>query len=197
MPTFPSTPKPASCKIRSTSPAYVSTAQSLRQVVSSRNAHRWAFELAYPPMTRDQYAVLWAFLNDQQGRAGSFDFVLPEHAARGSMAGTPLVNGAAQTGKTITTDGWTASRSGVLKAGDFIRIGDDLKTYQVTADVNSDSAGEAVIPINTPLAAVPADNDAVIADSQFRCALVDDANDTSISTELHYVLKIELLEVLY
>lgn len=194
---FPSSPKPNSCKIRSMSPTNVTTAHSLRQVVSSRGVHRWGIELVYPPMTREQFAPLWAFLNDQQGRAGSFGFVLPEHAAQGSLSGAPLVNGADQTGRSLLTDGWTPDAAGVLKAGDFIRIGDDYKTYMVTADVDADSSGEATIPLNTPLHAVPSNDAAIVADSQFRCGLTDDNVDASISDVLHYGLTIELLEVLY
>ncbi|MEE4292302.1 MAG: hypothetical protein V2J13_11205, partial [Cycloclasticus sp.] len=76
-------------------------------------------------------------------------------------------------------------------------IGDDLKTYQVTADVDSDASGEATIPINTPLQSSPADNAGIYADSQFRCALADDDIDAMVSTELHYGLTLQLLEVLY
>jgi len=197
MSTFPTTPKPASCKIRSTSPSFVSTAHSLRQIVSSRNAHRWSVELKYPPMTRAAFAPLWAFLNDQQGRVGSFNFTLPEHAALGTLAGTPVVLGDSQTGKTLLTDGWTPNELGVLKAGDFIRIGDDYKTYQVTEDVDADADGDADIPLNAPLAASPSDSDAITADTRFRMALADDNIDVDISTVLHYGLKIQLLEVLY
>ncbi len=197
MAVFPSSPKPSSAKVRSVSPNFVSTAHSLRQVATTRNAHRWGIELKFPPMTRDEFAPIWAFLTDLQGRLNSFSYVLPEHAARGSMPGTPLVNGADQTGKTLTTDGWTVSQSGVLKAGDFIRIGDDLKTYMVTADVDSDGSGEATVPLNTPLQASPDDDAAITADSQFNCALADDNADVSISTALHYGLTLQFIEVLY
>jgi len=197
MSTFPTAPKPASCKIRSASPSFVSTAQSLRQVVSSRNAHRWSLELVYPPMTRATFAPLWAFLNDQQGRVGSFNFTLPEHAPLGTLAGTPAVLGASQTGKELLTDGWTPNSIGVLKAGDFFRIGSDYKTYQVTEDVDADADGEADIPLNVPLASVPSDSDLITADSRFRLSLADDNIDVDISTVLHYGLTIQLLEVLY
>lgn len=197
MPAYPSSPKPSSCTIRSSSPTYVSTAQNLRRTVSSRNAHRWAFELKYPPMTRAEFAPLWAFLVDQQGQAGAFDFVLPEHSPLGSVNGTPLVYGAGQTGKTLLTDGWTHSYPRVLQAGDFIRIGSDYKTYMVTADADSDEDGSASISLNTPLAAIPDDDAAVFADSQFRCSLNEDDLDTDLTVALHYGLTIQLIEVLF
>lgn len=197
MSTFPSTPKPASAKIRSISPTYVSTAQSLRQVVSSRNAHRWAIELDFPPKTRAAFAPLWAFVIAQRGRSGSFDFVLPEHAPHGSWAGTVQVDGAAQTGTSINLKGFTAAQIGVAKAGDFVRFAGSYKTYMVTADANSDASGKAAVSLNTPLVASPADSAAVYTDCKFRCAVADDNFDAEISTALHYGCKIQLMEVLY
>jgi hypothetical protein len=126
MSTFPSTPKPSSAKIRSNSPTFVSIAHNLRQVVSTRNAHRWGIELDFPPMKRADFAALWAFIVGQRGRAGSFDITLPQHAARGSWAGTPRVDGAGQTGRTIQLKGFTPSQPGVVKAGDFVRFSENL-----------------------------------------------------------------------
>ena len=197
MSTFPSSPAPKSAKIKSVSPTFVSNAQSLRQVVSTRNAHRWAVELDFPPMRRATFAPLWAFITAQRGRSGSFDFVLSAHAPQGSWLGTVLVDGAAQVGTTINLKGFTASQTGVAKAGDFVRFAGSYKTYMVTADSNSDADGKASISINTPLCASPADAAAVYTDCQFRCSLADDNTDTEVSTDMTYDFKVQLMEVLY
>jgi hypothetical protein len=197
MSTFPSSPKPSSAKVRSISPTFVSTAQNLRQVVSSRNAHRWAVELSFPPMKRVDFAPLWAFIVAQKGRAGSFDFVLPEHAPRGTWEGTPLVDGAGQTGTVINLKGFAVSKTGVAKAGDFVRFAGSYKTYMVAADANSDSAGKAALHINTTLVASPANSAAVSYDRKFRCALADDNADTDLSSDMFYAFKVQMMEVLY
>lgn len=101
----------------------------------------------------------------------------------GAHGGTPLVNGASQTGTSLITDGWTASTA-VLKAGDVITIADvysvgrrsprrstgDLQQFVVTADATSDAGGDLTISIspgidatggNATVDAVPADDAAI------------------------------------
>ena len=78
----------------------------------------------------------------------------------GNYGGTPRVNGANQSGGSLITNGWTASITNLLTAGDVftvaavnainpqnrISIG-ELANFVVTANVNSDSGGNATIPI--------------------------------------------------
>jgi hypothetical protein len=84
---------------------------------------------------------------------------------RGTATGTPLTNGADQSGSELVTDGWTGSVTGILKEGDIITLGSSSADYTysvnpgnlltnegvaqfvVTADVDSDSSGNATIPI--------------------------------------------------
>ncbi len=78
----------------------------------------------------------------------------------GALGGTPLVNGASQTGTSLVTDGWTAAAATRLKKGDVIQIAGvkDINpmSYQsvrrlsdqvVTADTASDGSGNMTIPI--------------------------------------------------
>lgn len=195
MDTLPSiTPK--SAVIKSHVQNMVSVAQSLRRVVSSRGGQRWQIEMEYPPMTRDEAAALWTFLNALSGRYTAFYFNLPFHSARGTMLGAPVVSGADQVGKNVMTSGWPASSPGLLRVGDFIRFDGRYKTYQVTADVSSDSEGNATIPIFPALQESPADEVSVIADSRFCCSLTSDTQEVSINSLLHYGLSISMVEVL-
>lgn len=94
----------------------------------------------------------------------------------GINSGTPLVNGASQTGSTIVTDGWTASQTGILKAGDLITFAGvyavnpvppnitigtgaaNLQTFRVTADANSDSGGNVSIAISPAISLTGVNN---------------------------------------
>ena len=76
---------------------------------------------------------------------------------RGTIAGTPLVNGASQTGNTLTIDGCTVGTT--LLAGDFFSVNSELK--MVTADVTADGAGAMSITFEPPLRSSPADNAAL------------------------------------
>lgn len=83
----------------------------------------------------------------------------------GALGGSGLVNGTIADGATtVTTDGWTASVTGLLKAGDVITFNGVrgvnpqsyvstgmLKEFVVTADVNSNGSGQATIPISPPI----------------------------------------------
>lgn len=77
----------------------------------------------------------------------------------GAYAGAGVVNGANQTGASLSTNNWTGSVTGLLNAGDVITIAGvnainpknrqstgQLQNFVVTAAVNS-SAGAATIPI--------------------------------------------------
>ncbi len=78
----------------------------------------------------------------------------------GTQGGAGKVNGAGQTGSSLVTNGWTASITNLLRAGDMITLGGvnninpqsrqstgQLANFVVTANVNSDGAGNATIPI--------------------------------------------------
>lgn len=86
--------------------------------------------------------------------------LVPTHTV-GDYGGTPLSNGVDQTGASIITDGWTASKTGLLKKGDTIQFAGvfeinpvtyestgRLQSFVVTADVDSDAGGNATIPIS-------------------------------------------------
>lgn len=83
-------------------------------------------------------------------------------ATLGAGGGTPLVNGADQTGSTIVTDGWPNSTM-VLKAGDLITFAGVTLVYDVTADGTSDGSGNLTISINPPIfsGGSPANNAAI------------------------------------
>ena len=101
----------------------------------------------------------------------------------GTQGGTPLVNGASQSGASLITDGWSNSITNVLRAGDIFTIAGvysvnaitkqtlaRLKQFVVTAAVNSDGSGNATLSISPSIVAsgtaqnvsnVPADNAAI------------------------------------
>jgi hypothetical protein len=106
-----------------------------------------------------------AFLTALNGREGTFLMGDPlKSTPRGVATGTPLVNGASQSGKTLVTDGWTATITGILKAGDWIQIGTGSVTqlYKIVQDANSNGAGQATLEIWPRLRSAPADNAAII-----------------------------------
>jgi len=129
---------------------------------------RWFGKATWEVLNNDQWRELEGWIARLAGAAGRFYFG-PLHAAtpRGIGTGTPLVAGASQTGRTLVTDGWTASQTGILKRGDYISFdsgtGRELKI--VTADANSDGLGQATLSIMPPIRYSPSDNATITVNS--------------------------------
>jgi len=73
--------------------------------------------------------------------------------ANGSGLGSPKVNGNDQSGTSLMTYGWTASETGVMKAGDCFTVPGVDVLFRVTADVDADGSGLATITIEPPIVA--------------------------------------------
>jgi hypothetical protein len=103
------------------------------------------------------------YTRGRMGTAAGFEWYIDQNCRThtvGPLGGTPLVNGASQTGASLVTDGWTASAAARLKAGDIFTIADvyavnpvsgdnlpDLAQFVVTADTSSNGSGAATLPI--------------------------------------------------
>lgn len=132
------------------------------------------------------------YLSGEMGRSIGFDWSMDQNVyvhTVGTISGTPLVNGASQSGSSIITDGWTAGD--VLNAGDVISFVSSTTpvnslnpaSYQstgqpaqfvVTATTTADGSGNMTIPVapaivgpasSTPqfqnVTNLPADNTAI------------------------------------
>jgi hypothetical protein len=191
---FPISPAPRSVRVRSITPTLVSVSHSLKRQARSVGAQRWALTLAFAPMRRDDFAPVWAFLVAQRGQFGTFTYALPGHERRGTWAGTPLVKGASQTGRSVLTDGFSVGAT--VKAGDFVKFSGHSKIYLVTADATADGSGNLTLAIEPALVTSPADNDPILSSGfSFTVALASDAQEYDLAPGLIYGnLEIELVE---
>lgn len=135
----------------------------------------WRQELSFGALLPAEQAALEALLANLEGMGGRVALpMFHRRTPRGVATGTPLVAGADQGGKSLVTDGWTTSTTGILLAGDFIGVGGYL--YMVTADADSDSGGAATLAISPPLRSAPVDNAEITVDSPtYTAMLADDA----------------------
>lgn len=114
---------------------------------------------------QDSSLVAEQYRNGQMGKGLGFDFGMDQninvHTVGNHAGSTPLVFGAGQVGTTVSTDGWAAGTTGVLKQGDIITFagvnsvnpetGQDtgeLAQFNVLFDVSADPFGAAVIPLS-------------------------------------------------
>lgn len=147
--------------LKDTSIRYTESPFDLTKKVYANAGKRWKAQVALPAMTITNGRIWEAFFLSLNGMEGTF-WLGPtlDKTARGVATGTPLVNGASQSGQSLVSDGWTVSQTGILKAGDWLQVGNYL--YKVLQDVDSDVGGNATIDIWPSLAkAVPSDNDAI------------------------------------
>lgn len=131
-------------------------------------------------------AIAEQYLKGTMGRASGFQWAMdqncPTHTV-GALGGTPLVNGAAQSGASLITDGWTAAVATRLKQGDVFTLAGvfgvnpqsrqstgDLQQFVATADAASDGSGNLTVSISPSITisgayqtvtAAPADNAAI------------------------------------
>ena len=102
-------------------------------------------------------------------------------SANGGGGGTPLVNGADQSGTSLVTDGWTASAANRMKSGDCFTVAGVTTLFRAVSDVASDGSGNATITITPPIVvgSSPANNAALTIASASLTAIVLDYNQAS------------------
>lgn len=167
--TFPLTPpaSPGPRSFRLGKDSVVGLHQSpfdLSEQVQRHAGERWRLSVNLPAMKRPQAEEWIGFLVSLNGMEGTFLQGDPAGATpRGIASGTPLVDGAAQTGPVLDTKGWTASQTGILKRGDWLQLGSasSARLHKVLADADSDGAGLAALDIWPRLRASPADSDPI------------------------------------
>jgi len=118
-------------------------------------------------------------INRAQREKTVWDIRHPHYAANfGAYGGSPLVFGAGQTGANINIDGAAASITNWARDGDLIKFAGLQLLYDVIANVSTDSAGAATIPIHPPIfvGGSPADNAVVSIDPNtffFKAVVID------------------------
>ena len=121
-----------------------------QQQVFEHEGAQWSTTMTLPPMKKDNASIWLAFFLSLRGRRGTFKLGdQDKKTIQGTATGTILVNGASQTGNQVALDGFTASRSNVFKAGDYIQINSYL--YMVIEDVSANGSGEANVKIEPAL----------------------------------------------
>lgn len=125
-------------------------------------------EVTLPPMQMNDGMDVAGWIFSLMGKKGSFLLGDPINTApRGVSGGTPLVDGAAQSGLVLNIKGLPLSTMGVYKRGDWMQLGSgaDTHLHMFMADVSSDGSGLAAADIWPQLRASPADGAAVVVNN--------------------------------
>lgn len=171
-----------------------------KQQVVSHDGARWEAEISLPPMSRQNAEAWLGWLLSLRGQVGTFLMGDPAGATpMGEAGGTPLVNGASQTGSSLVVDGATPSQSSWLRAGDYFQLGSaaSSKLYKVTQDVVTDGGGSATLEIWPNLRSSPSDNDALTvtgAKGLFRSSRKD--VEWSVNEAMQYGVTFPVIEAI-
>ena len=162
--TFPTQTGVASVEITATDIVSISESPfTLAQQVVRHAGARWSATIRIPPVKRSDSEYWNSFLLRLRGQFGTFLLGDPNAATpRGSAAsaaGTPVVNGANQTGNELAIDGLPVSATGYLLAGDYIQLGSGstARLYKVLEDVDTNGSGQATLNLWPDLRSSPAD----------------------------------------
>lgn len=118
---------------------------------------RWRATWTLPPMSKANASAWIAFFMKLKGRVNTFTASDPDWQTNlGAWSGTPLVNGASQTGNSLIIDGCTNSITSWGKAGDYFNV--NSKLYRLTADCNTNGSGQTTLVFEPPIYTAPADN---------------------------------------
>ena len=164
--TFPAiAPNTSDLKIVSNVRAFVSPLTGYTQT-ASRQGTRWEMAHGFTSLEGQERAIMKAFtarMNGNVHRALIYDHSY--HGARGALGGTPLVDGAAQTGETLDIKGMSNNVTGIFKAGDyfsFLNANGNYELKMILTDANSNGTGLVTVTFSPEIHHSPADEATIV-----------------------------------
>lgn len=127
----------ASVKFSSEQPVSISRTNSGRVISRAIVGQRWSIDIAYNPMTRDEFEPVYNFLLEKRGRLKPFFVVIPQYSSpRTSTSGTISFQNAESAGADNFITSGHDSVTGGLRPGDLFTISDSSnsnhkKAYQI------------------------------------------------------------------
>src|SRR5712671_2489275 len=195
MPTTPSAPATVEFTAMDTVAVSISPFTGQQQVQDWQASWLEA-SVSMPALTHAQAQEWIAFLMSLRGQAKVFQLGDPlATAPRGSRLGTPLVDGAGQTGYLLATKGWTANAVGVLLPGDWIQVG--YRIYRTLVIATADGAGKLVLSIWPQLRESPGDGDSItLNNTKGLWRLATNARKWSVTGSRTYGMQFEIREAI-
>jgi hypothetical protein len=160
---FPTDPNFRAINFKDNRPTLLNQTLSGKKQVRQIGAQYFSFTVSMPPLQQAKAQEIFAFLQKQKGSFEDFTIQAPlDNLGAGKSETDIQVVGAHTSGDaSIALDGFSASQTGALKAGDIIKFANHSKVYMVQSDIDSDSGGALTVLISPNLVASLADNEAV------------------------------------
>lgn len=196
--TYPTSPTFKAIGFGSEQKTITSTTDSGKMFAVQVDGQRWKFSATYPPMSRQQFAPVYAFIIKQRSQKETFTIVPPVISnAQGHEVNNVAVNGVHSAGDTtIDLDGHHNNSSGAFLAGDLIKFSGHDKVYMVVEDVNP-VANASTMTIEPPLRSDLADNETLVYDNvPFTVRLTNDIQQFNTDDIDLYRFEVDFIEAL-
>lgn len=144
---------------------------TLNLITQVFDGRMWEGKLTIVPQNEANGRALTAWLAALRrpgANAGQFLFEGPARpvplGSAASTPGSPVVNGAGQTGESLNVSGLPTSATGYLLAGDWIQIGSGASSRLLMCleDVSSDGSGNATMTLWPGIRTAPGNGSAVV-----------------------------------
>jgi hypothetical protein len=128
-----------------------------------RGGYHWDIAYTYTELYGADRAVLMGMLAESRSQANRIRVPVHDNPKRGLYGGTPVVNGASQTGSSINIDGCSNNITNWIRAGDYLSIdvNGEHELKMCTADANTNGTGQITINFEPRLRFSPLNNAAV------------------------------------
>jgi len=194
---YPNSPEFRSIEFKSYHRVMRDTSHSGRGFRRRLGGSRWSFILVYnSSLTRDDCEEIYSFIQKQSNGFETFTITLPDKSVpRGTATGSPSVNGAGQTGSSISVQGFTPNITNIMRKGDIFKFNGHTKVYMVVDDANSNGSGQTTLNFSPPLIVSPASDEVIIVNNvPFTVIFDDEMSSYTGDPGLFYGLTIPLIE---
>lgn len=193
--TYPSSPSFASLGFVSEQKTKKSVTDSGKIFTAQIDGQRWKFSATYPPMTRSNFAPIYAFIMKQRSQKETFQIVLPELSnAKGTVTSVVATASAHTAGDTTIA---LKNVNATFKAGDLIKFNSHTKVYMIVEDVTGDGSNLATVTIEPPIKQNLLADDTVIYNSvPFTVRLTNDMQEFSTRELDLYKFEVDFIEAL-
>jgi len=189
----------ATLKVNSAVAAAKSIFTGQEQVIAHQGQW-WSADLSVAPLERADAGAITAWFASMNGREKTLLFGDPiASAPQGSASsapGTPLVDGASQTGVSLNCKGAPNAATDYLKEGDYVQLGSGstARLHMVLEDVTSDGGGDFTLNIFPALRSSPSDGATLVVSSAVgRFRLVSNTQEWDLQTII-YGFSFEIIE---
>jgi hypothetical protein len=129
---------------------------------TDRQGLKWRFRYGFR-ITGDDRAEMLGLLAQLRVQSHRLRVPVYDNPARGAYGGTPLVNGASQTGNSLNIDGASLSITNWIRRGDYfsVIVGTEPELKMATTDASSDGSGNVLLTFEPRLRDSPSNGAAI------------------------------------